>query len=126
MNTEKLFHVILAPHVSEKSTRVAEKSNQIVFRVRRDASKPDIKAAVEKMFNVQVESVSVVNVRGKTNTGTRFVGPELEYFRAKPGLRAWTRRLRAGGVEVQSMLAGRLTHPDGPRASAGDAGEVSA
>ncbi len=57
MNTEKLFHVILAPHVSEKSTRVAEKSNQIVFRVRRDASKHDIKAAVVKMFSVQVESV---------------------------------------------------------------------
>lgn len=89
MNTEKLFHVILAPHVSEKGTRVAEKSNQIVFRVRRDASKPDIKAAVEKMFNVQVESVSVVNVRGKAKPFGRTPGRRQDwkkaYVRLKPG-----------------------------------------
>lgn len=89
MNTEKLYHVILAPHVSEKSTRAAEKSNQIVFRVRRDASKPDIKAAVEKMFNVQVESVSVVNVRGKTKPFGRTPGRRQDwkkaYVRLKPG-----------------------------------------
>jgi len=89
MNTEKLFHVILAPHVSEKSTRVAEKSNQIVFRGRSDASKPDINAAGEKMFNVQVESVSVVNVRGKTKPFGRTPGRRQDwkkaYVRLKPG-----------------------------------------
>ena len=88
MNTEKLFHVILAPHVSEKSTRVAEKSNQIVFRVRRDASKPDIKAAVEKMLNVQVESVSVVNVRGKTKPFGRTPGRRQDWKKAYVALKA--------------------------------------
>ena len=58
MNDEKLFQVILAPHVSEKSTRVADKHRQIVLEVRPDASKPIIKRAVEKMFNVKVESIT--------------------------------------------------------------------
>ena len=53
---EKLMQVLLGPHVSEKSARVAEGGNQFVFKVRTDASKPDIKAAVELMFEVQVES----------------------------------------------------------------------
>ena len=57
--------VLLAPHVSEKSARVAEKANQIVFRVRRDSTKPEIKAAVELMFEVKVDGVRVVNVGGK-------------------------------------------------------------
>jgi large subunit ribosomal protein L23 len=58
--------VLLAPHVSEKSARVAERDNHIVFRVRRDASKPEIKAAVELMFEVKVDSVRVVNSAGKS------------------------------------------------------------
>jgi large subunit ribosomal protein L23 len=57
--------VLIAPHVSEKSTRIADSSNQIAFRVREDARKPEIKHAVERMFNVEVESVSVLNVKGK-------------------------------------------------------------
>jgi large subunit ribosomal protein L23 len=62
---ERLMTVLLAPHVSEKSARVAERGNQIVFRVLRDASKPEIKAAVELMFEVKVDDVRVVNVAGK-------------------------------------------------------------
>ena len=62
---EKLMTVLLAPHVSEKGARVAERDNQFVFRVRRDASKPEIKAAVELMFEVKVDAVRVVNVGGK-------------------------------------------------------------
>jgi large subunit ribosomal protein L23 len=58
--------VLVAPHVSEKSARVADTGNQIVFRVLRDASKPEIKAAVEMMFEVKVDAVQVVNVAGKT------------------------------------------------------------
>lgn len=70
---ERLMTVLLAPHVSEKGARVAESDNQIVFRVRRDASKPEIKAAVELMFEVKVDSVRVVNVAGKSK---RFGGRE--------------------------------------------------
>jgi large subunit ribosomal protein L23 len=72
-NKEKLMGVLLAPHVSEKAALVTEKANQVVFRVRRDATKPDIKAAVELMFEVKVDSVQVVNAAGKTKN-KRFGG----------------------------------------------------
>ena len=62
---ERLMAVLIAPHVSEKAATVAEKGNQIVFRVARDATKPEIKAAVEFMFEVKVEAVQTVNVAGK-------------------------------------------------------------
>ena len=62
---ERLMTVLVAPHVSEKSARMAERDNQVVFRVQRDASKPEIKAAVELMFEVKVDAVQVVNVMGK-------------------------------------------------------------
>jgi len=88
VNEEKLFHVILAPHVSEKSTRLADKNRQMVFEVRPDATKPVIKLAVEKMFNVQVESVTVTNVLGKRKGG-RNAGRRQDwkkaYVRLKPG-----------------------------------------
>ena len=90
MNDERLMSILIAPHVSEKSTRVADDHNQIAFRVRTDARKPEIRRAVEKMFNVEVESVSVLNVRGKSkgfrgrNRGRR---PDWRkaYVRLKPG-----------------------------------------
>jgi len=63
---ERLHQIILAPVVSEKSTRAAEKSNQAVFKVLRDARKPEIKAAVEKMFSVKVEAIRTLNVKGKS------------------------------------------------------------
>lgn len=88
-NAEKLFHVILAPHVSEKSSRVADKNRQMVFEVRRDATKPVIKQAVELMFNVQVESVTVTNVKGKNKQTGRMAGRRQDwkkaYVRLKPG-----------------------------------------
>ena len=62
---ERLMSVLLAPHVSEKAAIVTEKANQFVFRVRKDATKPDIKAAVELMFEVKVDSVQVLNAAGK-------------------------------------------------------------
>ena len=61
----RLASVLLAPIVSEKATQVAEKHNQVLFKVLRDATKPEIKAAVELMFKVEVEAVNVVNVKGK-------------------------------------------------------------
>ncbi len=66
MNIERLYSVILAPHVSEKSTILGELNNQYTFKVARDASKPEIKEAVEKIFNVVVEDLQVLNVKGKT------------------------------------------------------------
>ena len=63
---ERLMQVLIAPHVSEKAATAAEKGNQVVFRVLRDATKPEIKAAVELMFEVKVDAVNVVNAAGKT------------------------------------------------------------
>ena len=62
----RLASVLLAPIVSEKATAIAEKHNQVLLKVMRDATKPEIKAAVELMFKVEVESVNVVQVKGKT------------------------------------------------------------
>lgn len=64
-NQERLMQVLLAPQVSEKATLLAEKNNQVVFVVIPDATKPEIKAAVEMLFNVQVSSVQVANAKGK-------------------------------------------------------------
>jgi len=89
MNDERLMGILVAPHVSEKSTRVAEAANQIVFRVRRDARKAEIKQAVEKMFKVEVDSVQVLNVNGKRKDFKRRTGKRADwkkaYVRLKPG-----------------------------------------
>ena len=61
----RLMQVLVAPIVSEKATMVADKSNAVTFKVLQDATKPEIKAAVELMFNVQVKGVSVANIKGK-------------------------------------------------------------
>lgn len=70
---ERLMNVLLAPHVSEKGARLQQESNQVVFRVRPDADKDEIKRAVELMFEVKVADVRVANVKGKTKRfGQRF------------------------------------------------------
>jgi large subunit ribosomal protein L23 len=74
MNTERLLQVLLAPIVTEKATFVAEKNQQVAFRVVDTATKPEIKAAVELLFKVQVESVQVLNRKGKVKRFGRFVG----------------------------------------------------
>jgi large subunit ribosomal protein L23 len=61
----RLATLLVAPIISEKATRVGEKRNQVMFKVLRNASKPEIKAAVELMFKVEVESVQTVNQKGK-------------------------------------------------------------
>ena len=66
MNDAKLYNVIRAPRISEKTARLQEVSNQYVFEVATDATKADIKVAVEKLFDVKVEAVNVVNVKGKS------------------------------------------------------------
>ena len=70
----RLMQVLVAPIVSEKATMVADKTNAVTFKVLQDATKPEIKAAVELMFNVQVKGVSVANIKGKTKRFGRFMG----------------------------------------------------
>ncbi len=65
LDQERLMTVVLGPHVSEKTTNLSDKHNQVVFRVRRDSNKIDIRRAVELLFDVTVEQVRVVNCRGK-------------------------------------------------------------
>ncbi len=65
MNQERLYTVLHGPHISEKSTVIADEAGQVVFRVARDATKHEIKTAIEKLFDVQVNDVRTVNVKGK-------------------------------------------------------------
>jgi len=82
MNKERLMQVLLAPQVSEKSTFVADKNRQYVFRVADRATKPEIKAAVELMFKTKVKSVQVTNVKGKDKRFGRFEGRRRNWKKA--------------------------------------------
>ena len=82
MNQERLMQVILAPVVSEKSTLVADKNEQVVFKVATDATKPEVKAAVELLFNVKVDSVQILNVKGKVKRFGRFTGRRSDWKKA--------------------------------------------
>ncbi len=79
---DRLMNVVLAPVVSEKSTFVADKNRQYVFRVADRATKPEIKAAVELMFKTKVEDVTVLNVRGKERRFGRFSGRRRNWKKA--------------------------------------------
>jgi large subunit ribosomal protein L23 len=81
-NPEQLMSVLLAPVVSEKSTRVADKDRQYVFRVADRATKPEIKAAVELMFKTKVDSVTVSRVKGKQKRFGRFMGRRSNWKKA--------------------------------------------
>lgn len=86
---ERLLQVLLAPVVSEKSTYVADKNEQVIFRVVGNANKSEIKAAVELLFKVQVDSVQVLNVKGKEKRTGRITGRRRSWKKAyvclKPG-----------------------------------------
>lgn len=71
MNRERMMTILLGPHLSEKTTSIGEASNQVVFKVRTDANKTEIRKAVEGLFEVKVNSVQVANMKGKTK---RFKG----------------------------------------------------
>ena len=88
----RLAQVLVAPIISEKATSVAEKHNQVMFKVLQDATKPEIKAAVEQMFGVQVASVQVLNQKGKTK---RFGG--------RPGRRNNVRKAYVSMKEGQEL-----------------------
>ena len=92
MNEAKLYDVIRAPRVSEKTARLQEVSNQYVFEVATTATKADIKVAVEKLFDVKVEAVNVVNVKGKNKA-----------FRNRQGSRGDWRKAYVTLAEGQSI-----------------------
>ena len=89
ISQERLLKVILAPVISEKTTRVADKLNQVVFRVLPDATKPEISAAVASLFKVEVSAVQVLNVKGKVKRSGRVTGRrdnwKKAYVTLKPG-----------------------------------------
>lgn len=89
MNQQRLMQVLLAPQISEKATYVADKHEQVIFRVATDATKPEIKAAVELLLKVEVESVQVANVKGKVKRFKGAVGRRKGWKKAfvslKPG-----------------------------------------
>jgi large subunit ribosomal protein L23 len=88
-NEERLLQVLLAPQISEKATYIADKNEQVIFVVAPDATKPEIKAAVELLFKVQVESVQVANIKGKKKRFGRAMGRRSDVRKAfvclKPG-----------------------------------------
>jgi len=88
MSKERLLKVLLAPVVSEKSVSAADTGNQFGFRVARDATKPEIKAAVEMLFEVEVEQVRTLNVKGKTKRFGQRMGKRADWKKAYVRLKA--------------------------------------
>ena len=89
MNKEQLMKLILEPRITEKSTLLSDKYNQFVFKVATSATKPEIKKAVELLFEVEVESVQVTNVKGKSKRFSQIQGRRSDwkkaYVKLKPG-----------------------------------------
>ncbi len=77
MNQERIFQILHAPHISEKASVVGDANNQVVFEVAKNASKPEIAAAVAALFDVKVEGVTTSNVK-----------PKQKRFRGRPGMRS--------------------------------------
>jgi large subunit ribosomal protein L23 len=96
MNQERMYTVLLEPHFTEKVAILGDKSNQYGFKVARDATKAEIKEAVEKLFNVTVEKVSTVNVKGKVKRTLRGVS------RSKSWKKAYVRVV--AGQEIDFMV----------------------
>lgn len=82
MNPERIFKVLLAPHISEKATVLAEENKQFVFKVTTDSTKREIKAAIETLWEVKVKSVKTVNVKGKTKRFGRMEGRRSDWKKA--------------------------------------------
>ena len=87
-NESRLAQVLVAPIISEKATMASEKHNQVLFKVLRDATKPEIKAAVELMFKVDVESVQTVTQKGKVKKFGRSIGRRDHVKKAYVSLKA--------------------------------------
>ena len=82
MNQERVFKVLLGPHVTEKSAMSSGSATQVVFKVATDASKLEVKRAVEQLFDVQVDDVRVVNVKGKTRRTRTGIGRRSDWRKA--------------------------------------------
>jgi len=92
MNQERIFQILRAPHISEKSSVVGDANNQVVFEVAVDATKPEIKQAVEELFKVKVTGVTTLNVKGKTKR-----------FRGRAGKRAGWKKAYVSLAEGQEI-----------------------
>ena len=82
MNQERIMKVLIAPIVSEKSTRLADQNRQFVFKVVKDASKPEVRKAVELMFDVKVDAVQIANVSGKVKRFGGAIGKRSDWKKA--------------------------------------------
>ena len=82
MNQERIYKVLLGPHISEKATVVAEEHNQYVFKVAKDATKLEIKKAVEQLFEVSVKAVRTAVVKGKTKRTRHGMGQRSDWKKA--------------------------------------------
>lgn len=82
MNQERIFKVLKAPHVSEKASMAADRNNQFVFKVAKDATKTEIKAAVEKLWDVKVKDVNTLVVKGKNKRFGRSEGKRSDWKKA--------------------------------------------
>jgi large subunit ribosomal protein L23 len=82
MSKERLLKILLAPLISEKSVNAADSGNQFAFKVAKDATKPEIKAAVEMLFEVNVEKVQTLNVKGKTKRFGQRMGKRSDWKKA--------------------------------------------
>jgi large subunit ribosomal protein L23 len=82
MNQERVFKVLLGPHISEKATVLADSKKQFIFKVATDATKLEIKKAVEALFNVKVAGVRTLNVQGKTKRTMRGLGKRNDWKKA--------------------------------------------
>jgi large subunit ribosomal protein L23 len=87
MNKERILDVLKSPHISEKATVVSERDNQIVFKVAVDATKLEIKRAVESLFEVEVDSVKTLNVKGKTKRHGAQIGRRVNWKKAYVSLK---------------------------------------
>ncbi len=82
MNAERVYNVILGAHISEKATVIADEGNQFTFKVAKDATRPEIKKAVETIFGVNVVNVSVMNVKGKVKRTQRGISKKPSWKKA--------------------------------------------
>lgn len=82
MNQERIYKIVLGPVVSEKATLLGESAGHVVFKVTNDAKKPEIKAAVEQLFDVKVKAVRVLNVKGKTKRTRHGIGVRSDWKKA--------------------------------------------
>ncbi|XOV85909.1 MAG: 50S ribosomal protein L23 [Pseudomonadota bacterium] len=82
MNQERLYRILLGAHISEKATVIAEEGNQVAFKVAKDATRPEIKEAVQTIYKVNVENVTVMNVKGKVKRTMRGISRKPSWKKA--------------------------------------------